>query len=393
MKYTKEVLGFIKEARDEGQKWSEISVGIEEEFGEVVSKDSLRMSYKYNSLKLELGTDEVDLLSLRRERSARKASTVANKRLRIALDEIDVMEDFTQQVIKGFDTIVEELSEVPVRDRKSVPSHKDGTPMTMELLISDTHFGKKTDSFNEVIARDRVDQIASTVLKEIKFHSTKFNVEKLVILLGGDIIESATMHKEESRAGCEYGNARQVTTAIDILTKHLIIPVSQSGIPIDVLAIPGNHDRETTYKTYVNRGEEFLSHIIYNGIKSITDALGLDVTYQITDGTFIVYDIYGSKVLYEHGDEIKGTDRRSFETHIAKRQKQLGCLIDFIRSGHIHEYTMYDRGRSIINGCLCGADGYSDIHGFNTHAIQVLNFYCPSDRPTSFYKTFGIYLD
>ena len=393
MKYSQSIIDSITLLRSSGMTWKRVAEELSKSTGEKVSPQTVRGSYKYHHLKLELGTQEVDLASLGRERSARKASTLATKRLRVALDELEDMSEFTDVIMEGFEDIVEQLKEASENISQIVTyEHSENTPMTLELMISDLHFGKKTSEFNEAVGRDRMRQVTKTVIKEIALHKSKFSVDKIVIFLGGDIIESASMHGEESRAGCEYGNARQVVTAIDILSKELIIPLAIQGIPLDIIGIAGNHDRSTKSKTYVDRGEEFYTFIIYNGLKNITESLGLDVNYKIPKETYCIYDIYQSSILYEHGDEVKGNSKAAFETHIAKRQKQFSRLLDGLRIGHWHEYSVLDRGRIIVNGSLCGGDGYADTHGYATEAMQVLNFYCPSDRPTSFYKSFPIYL-
>jgi len=117
------------------------------------------------------------------------------------------------------------------------------------------------------------------------------------------------------------------------------------------------------------------------------------ITFDITEGVYATYDIYGDLVLIEHGDA-SGKTKDSMESTISKRQKQLSSVVTFFRLAHWHENSSFERGRIIVNGSICGADSYSDTLGFDTQACQVLNFYCPSDRrPNSFYKSFAMYLD
>jgi len=202
------------------------------------------------------------------------------------------------------------------------------------------------------------------------------------------------MHGEESLLGCEVTNSEQVVEAINAFFTHLMVPLYAIGIPIHAICITGNHDRVSKHKTFQKRGRENMSFIIYRMLETMSTLTGMkNITFDIPDGIYTTYDIYGDTALYEHGDEA-GKTKSKMEERISKRQKQMKSLIAFFRLGHWHEYAMYERGRIVTNGSVCGSDDYSDAHGFDTTACQALNFYCPTTRrPSSFYKSFPIYLD
>jgi hypothetical protein len=136
---------------------------------------------------------------------------------------------------------------------------------------------------------------------------------------------------------------------------------------------------------FVDKIIEFIPGKLIVGIKN--------VKFDIAEGLYTTYKIYGDLYLIEHGDEAGGTIGK-LESQFGKRQRQLGCIITGIRVGHWHTGAVLERGRVIINGSVCGSDDYSEARGYDTQAMQLLNFYCKTKkRPTTFYKSFSIYLD
>ena len=96
----------------------------------------------------------------------------------------------------------------------------------------------------------------------------------------------------------------------------------------------------------------------------------------LVEGIYCTLDLYGDTVLYEHMDYVKGgVTRNSCEAHLAKRNKQVGKLITYLRGGHYHEHIAYGRGRVIINGSVPGQDSYAEINGYDSEAVQVINYY------------------
>jgi hypothetical protein len=279
---------------------------------------------------------------------------------------------------------------VPKRKKKEANGKKK---MTLELLISDIHVGKFTEGFNLKVLGSRLKQIAVAVEHEVDIRKDKFDIEQFILAFLGDIVESSTMHGEESLLGCEITNSEQVVESVKLLFDELLVPLYKLGIPIHVPCLVGNHDRWAKAKTYQSRGRESMSFIIYKMLEQMCDLVGMEITFDIPDGIYTTTKIYDDLILYEHGDEC-GKTKEAMEARIGKRQKQMKELVTFFRLGHWHELAIFERGRIIINGSICGADDYSDAHGFDTVACQVLNFYCKtSRRPNSYYQTFPIYLD
>lgn len=270
-----------------------------------------------------------------------------------------------------------------------------GKKMTMEAMLSDLHYGKKTKIVNLKVLRQRMQEFCEVFLFEADAkESLGFNVETFVVALIGDIIESFTMHGLESAASSEFGNAEQIQSAITSIFEDFLLPVAMTGKKVVCPAVAGNHDRVETMKTMNNPGRSYMSWIIYNMLEQLCKASGLtNVEFIIPDESFMTLDIYGSTILYEHGDKLKNTSKTTIETKIINRQRQIGKTIHMARFGHWHEYVCYDRGRAIVNESLPGPDSYSTEMGFVSTPGQVINFYVETkNRPTSFYYSFPVYL-
>lgn len=249
--------------------------------------------------------------------------------------------------------------------------------MTMELMLSDIHYGKKTQNFDLNVCRQRMQKLTSVFLEEMEIKERQgYVVEKFIVALIGDIIESFTMHGTESALSCEFGNARQIQEAIDSIYADVILPLAEVGVEIIIPAVCGNHDRTEIKKTYNDPGENSMSWIIYKALEKYCKLTNLkNVKFQIPKDNYTTVKLYRDIVVYEHFDEIKNTTKNAIKALIAKRSDQTGQRITMARGGHWHEYVCYDRGLGIINESVCGQDSYARVKGYNSKAGQTINFY------------------
>ena len=141
-------------------------------------------------------------------------------------------------------------------------------------------------------------------------------------------------------------------------------------------------------------GDDNLTYIIYNTLALLCKQTQItNATFTIARGVYLVSKIFDDHVLYIHGDHTKALTRVAMEAEMMKRAAQTKTVLSFMRFGHYHEYTVFGRGKIIGNGSLPGQDGYSDTKGFDSEAVLVINSYVKNDsRPTSFYRTFPVYL-
>ncbi len=372
--------------------WEEITEKYNKKFPEEQKTTTAlqQAEHKYKNL---FKADDFYVKNLKDTHSTKKRNSHTAKQNRELLDYLEQKGD----LLEGLDEIVKKIKPVKFKFPK-IKKSKGKSDMTMELMLSDIHFGKLTDTFNLDICQRRIQYLAQTLIKEIKRNSSQYDVERIIIALLGDMIESSTMHGVESSKGCEFGNSRQMWECIDCIFDDLIVPVAmyamKKGIQIDIPAVTGNHDRTEAKRTYHYPGESNLTYVIYKALEKLCIRSGFKhITFDIPKGPYTILEVYGNKILYEHFDNAKACTRIALEKLLSDRIKQSGEHIEYARGGHFHESTMFGLGKIIDNGSVCGQDSFAEVLGFDSIASQTLNYYVKSERTRSFYRTFPINLE
>jgi len=375
--YTEGQIADIIGMRLKGLTFEKIAAEYNKKYNEQKSWDALRKAYSTH--KNFFGANKTEVTSKALLESARlsKTNALVSKQKKALLESLDTAD----QLLSALKGVIEEaaLNKIAV---PKVTLSADKPDMTMELMLSDIHYGKKTEQFDLTVCRERIREVVRVTLEELERSKRHYSVSRIIVALLGDIIESFSMHGLES-------------AAIQSLFYDVIVPMAKTGLTIDVVGVTGNHDRTEYDRTYVTPGKKNVTWVIYNMLKMLAEAHKLtNVSFLIPEGPYQVLDVYDNKVLYEHGDA-KGvsTNKQVLIKHLANRSRQVGEILNFLRLGHFHEYTCYGRGEIIINDSVPGPDGYSDAHGYNSCSGQTLNFYIETkERPNCFYKSFPIYL-
>jgi len=385
--FTEQEILFLLQKRQNNEDFDKITTAFNKKFKKNRSIDSIASAHRrYKDYTAGVDTS---VKALKDKLQVQRRSSVLQKESRDILEHIANKESLVESIQEAVKKI-NKSKPVKVKVKKSV-SKKN---MTLELLVSDVHFGKKTNTVNGEAIRNRVRKMANVTLDEITRESKNFNVHRIIVAIIGDIIESSHFHGTESEKSCEFGTARQVQEAIESLFLDLLEPLAKTGLPIDVPCITGNHDRLELEKTYVNPGENNLSWIIYNSLALICKQSGYNnVKFDICRGSYTHLHVYDNVIIYEHGDELKNLNRDTMLNMMAKRQASIGKIAHFYRVGHWHNVTSYEQGKVIVNGSVPGQDSYADVKGFDSDAIQVLNTYIETkSRKNCFFRSFPIYL-
>jgi predicted phosphodiesterase len=327
---------------------------------------------------------EKELAVIRQEK---EISSYVRKLEKTAAEKMVLNENLGKMIRESLKDLKLEKVKLPV-----LPVRK-GQKMTMELMLSDIHYGKKTKTFNLEVCRTRMKNLSTVFLQELQRKTKEgYNVERIILALLGDVIESYTMHGLESAVGCEFGNAQQCQAAITSLFNDVILPIARTGVKIDVPCVTGNHDRTEHSRTMNDPGLNNMTWIIYTSLQELCKTAGLtNVSFEIAKGSYIIGKVYENNILWEHGDNCKSPAKRSFEGLMEQRGRQNNVTVHFGRFGHWHEYAVFDRGRIIVNESVCGMDSYAEVKGFDSKAGQTINFYVETkNRPNCFYHSFAV---
>lgn len=379
---------FLKElVAKHGKNWSIVSEEYNNKFGDNKTPNAVRKTF--NRFEDEEISDDTVISTLEKARKA----TVDNNKLRK-----------TQQILLDKQITVESAVDILSAAIKAgnykpifVPKYtvdKTKKEMAMEVLFSDVHAGKKSDQFNLKILEARIKELSHTMLKEMTRYDTIYNVSTVIFAMLGDMIENSYFHQMESMSACEVENSEQVRIITELVYKYFLVPLARTGKKIIIPCITGNHSRWLPHKTYNKPGKNNISWIIYNFLRLLCETNGLkNLTFIIPEGLYCAVELFGKVIVYEHGDEIKGRSENDIEKHIHNRSKQLHKMIDFFRMGDKHQFAVYNKGRIIINGALCGNDSYSDSKGYSGIATQGINFYINRKKGCPFYHSFPVDLE
>lgn len=301
-----------------------------------------------------------------------------------------------EKILNTIENAISNLKMKPIKIKKRKESSKK-LRMAVELMLSDIHFGKKTQTFTLKILHERLEKLTTVFLEQIDLKENQgYDVSEILLPLIGDIIESYTMHGSESSLSCEFGNSRQIQEAIDGIFDYVIMPIAKTGRKIHIPAVAGNHDRTEIKRTFNYPGENYVTWIIYNALKKYCELAKLDnVTFDIPVDSYTTYALFDKHViLYEHLDNVSSPSKPILEGLIKKRERQTEQRISMLRGGHWHEYLCVDRGRIIINESACGQDSFAKVKGYASSAGQVMNFYVDDDNlPNGFLYSYPIYLE
>ena len=274
----------------------------------------------------------------------------------------------------------------------------DGLPVTVEVLLSDLQIGKLSPGYNTPVARKRLFEYGRAILFQIDQKvKAGYRVERIVLGLLGDIIESDKKHKNSARA-TDSGTAEQLYDAMLGIFEFVVEPLARLGITMDVVCITGNHDWDDHGLNMFQPGKQQLSWPLYKSLALVTERSGYNnVTFDIPEGSYSIVEFYGQKALYEHGVGVANTEA-SMKAHKIKRAEQERDHITYFRMGDKHTVTTFNGGQMVVNGAFFGAGPggteYSGIAGYSSVPAQWVGFHVArKDKRLTLYDQFVVQLD
>jgi hypothetical protein len=332
-----------------------------------------------------------------RELARSRAAHVSNLKLardnRHILDKVATREEFTLGLQQAIDT----LAVRPAIPMGQCTYHPDKTRLTAEIVVSDWQIGKLAPEYNTQIALARMREMGRAATNQILGKiQAGYHVERIVLAIIGDIIESDKKHANSARA-TDTGTAEQVYDAIVGLFTLLLEPIASLGIPTHVVCVTGNHDHDGHGLNMFRPGREHLSYPLYKSLEYFSQRLGLHhLSFQVEDGVFGHTDIYQNTVVYEHGVGVS-IGEQQLRTQKAKRADQLGKHVTYFRMGDKHTVSTFNAGQLVVNGAFFAPDStgveYSAIVGYSSVPAQWMAFHTPrADRRLTLYDQFVIQL-
>lgn len=399
-KYSAEIIKLIDDARTSGFEWGQVAKLVEEKTGSKVTANAVRHVYRAYADDENFSKDTTEEAMVR-ARKSQLAALTAKTELKKALN----LKVGAEVLLQSFEEAVKKVNlkfTSTKKDKLTVPSARKTTKMTVEALFSDWQLGKLSPDFNKDIAHKRLKAYTAALLFKIQQHiKTGYQVEKIVLVLLGDIIESMDKAMQKGDASsCDLETSVQMQLAAEWLFTDLIVPLAELGIPLHVIGIPGNHDHTGPGMKMYKAGRNQISWILYKQLEILSKALKLETTFDITEGVFTTYNFYGRLAVYEHGYGLQPY-AKNMQVRASDRMRQLREFVTYFRMGDKHSVTRFVEDTLVVNGAFFGStikdrgEEYSAVLGFSSTAAQLIFFHVDrklDDPRNTIYDSFLIQL-
>ena len=258
-------------------------------------------------------------------------------------------------------------------------NEKPKSNKTVEILWSDWQWGKVSESWNTEIAANAAKYYGEELVKII----TETCPEKIIFSALGDNFEDALKHGVQSTASTDTSNAEQMANCIQEVWFSILSPVFSLGIPVEFVGVSGNHGAsEHKGMDMFKAGRYGMDYTLYRTWENMCKIAKFDhVTFNLPEGHFATYEIYGKLTVAEHGYSCKGSSENAMIALRNKRATNLQKYVNRLVIGDLHHYCNYDNGNLQINGAAFGvafdAIEYSGIMGFHAVPAQIVNIHEP----------------
>lgn len=256
-------------------------------------------------------------------------------------------------------------------------STKEGT---LIIPLFDLHVGSVIDfstgigNYNLQVFEESTLQVFDYLSNVLLPSLNKIEVTRIVLILGGDIIEGRITGRE-GIIGIETCS-KQITAAHKYLLENIIIPLSKLK-PVEIIAIPGNHGRLGQWGE-LHKTEDSLETIFYHMLENSL-VKQKNITFHKHNNWYQLFTLYNKTYLVVHGDGLKsqpGAIDYKYEW-----QSLLDKKIDVVILGHHHNLLTIPEGKGkiICAGNWVGVNNYSMVNSWSSYPSQVFIISTPEN--------------
>lgn len=276
------------------------------------------------------------------------------------------------------------------------------------LLISDTHIGKRTASYDLDVAEKRLQFVGERVTHLIKHHQPQ--IKSVAIFLLGDIVDGEEVYPSQSycidhvrvdtlkrvapmmqawQGTFSVGALLQTYLAAQFLHDHIVKPLLDANLKVELWAVAGNHGSPSIVNLHpMTNFDQFAYLLLSEMVKPYK------IPCNASPSPYLVADICGKRFLLYHGTGIKVYQRIPLYGIMTKAvnwlaYKQFGH-IDAICLGHFHVACYFPVVPIIfLNGTPVTDDLYP-VEKMGVTGINYFLFFGVSDKwlPTFIYPIF-----
>lgn len=253
---------------------------------------------------------------------------------------------------------------------------KAGNHATVVAMLSDSHFDEVVNpdeigglnAYDRDIATLRLKRWAEGVIKLSRDYLSGVTYDGAVVMLGGDIFSGNLHDLAETNEDTLPGSLLYWS---ELLAAALTMIVDEFG-KLHVPVVVGNHGRLTTKPRSKLRARDNIDWLLGHML-SRHFAGDPRVTFDIPEATDTLVEIYSTRYLLTHGDQVTGGSGiggiwpplMRLRSRKAERYAAMAITFDAMIAGHFHTYISALSQGLLINGSSKGPDEWS---------VGVMNF-------------------
>lgn len=306
--------------------------------------------------------------------------TARDSRIRSLLGDIEKLERLA------------EMAATPLKPPKWLsPKRRKGERRAIVCtILSDTHFDEVVNpaeldgmnAYSRSIAERRLERYFNGVVKLSRDYLSGMTYEGCVLMLGGDLI-SGDIHEELSQSN--EGTALETVLHWTEQIASGIAMLADTFGKVHVPCVVGNHGRRTRKPRAKRRARDNFDWLIAQMLARHF-AADKRITFDIPDGTDRLIEVYDTRFLLTHGDQVGGGGGIGGIWPPLMRmraKKATRYVFDTLVCGHWHSLIMAPTAGLIVNGSLKGYDEYAAISNFfPERAQQALWLVAPDEGVT-----------
>ena len=284
----------------------------------------------------------------------------------------DLREQSRSEMLR--ETIHDAIRDLPdIKIANYIRPWEDGKK-DLVIGIGDFHYGADftvTGLYGEVLNEYNTNQFVNRMeqlIWEVKEITDLHKPEQITVMIVGDMLDGLLRASQISRL--EYGDVESAMRLSETLSQWLAKLANETGIPVRVYAVRGNHGEIRPLGTKAGQfPEENMERIVMHYLHE-RFAFSPYVKVEDNDAPMSrIVDVCGYKFLLIHGqgDNIEKIAR--------DHQTLYNSKIDVFMVGHLHKsqtFTagMWNNGNVLIERVpsICGIDPYAQSKGYGSPA-------------------------
>lgn len=218
------------------------------------------------------------------------------------------------------------------------------------LHISDTQIGKRTRSYDHVVAAQRLMLLAKKVVEITNMRRSTAKIKKLKVFLGGDMVEAETNFPSQPHH-ISIPLIDQATLQGPEMLEAIFLYFLEHFDVVEADCVVGNHGRNGQFGTPGVHEKTNWDRVLYRTLA--LRLLGSDdnphkdirkrLSFNIPDTFWAVADVLGWGQLIVHGDQIRG-GYAGFPWYGASKKAwgwidAIDLPWDYLWIGHFHTYA------------------------------------------------------